>query len=108
MHAERGADEAILASDLRDRDAGGRPRAPGHETLRRGADDVKAEVAPEAFRGLEPALFPAEEGQLGSAPDGDRPRQSLDIGGQPAFGNRLGLPKNCGGGFHGWVSLWNV
>jgi hypothetical protein len=82
--------------------------APAHEALRRGADDVKAEVAPEAFRGLEPALFPAQEGQLGGAPEGGRPGQSLDIGGQLAFGNRLGLPKNCGGAFHGGLALERV
>jgi hypothetical protein len=58
---------------------------------------VHAEVAPEAFGRLEPALHPAQEGQLDGAADRLGPWQRLDRGGQAAFGEGLDLAQHGAG-----------
>src|SRR5437868_6631497 len=104
-HDKRGADEAILKRGFGDCNTRRSPGPSRHKTLRRGADDTKAEVAPEALSGRQPAFLPAQEGQLDRATKGWWSWQSLDISGEPAFGVRLGLPKYCGGASHRWASL---
>ncbi len=60
-HAERRADEAIARCAHRNRNAGRRPDSAREHALGRCADDVHAEIAPEALGRREPRAFPSAE-----------------------------------------------